>query len=154
LGKVAFSHKIEDKFAECFEKMCGELGPPKYRILEASIEVFDALPREIQYRLRGMDQVERKPCLDMLAGLSLTAEPLNREPGPGVAEYIETIRQFATRYKIPDKEWVLLLAQLRKALGPARMNIGSRDIAAAVEDDIAARSALGTKKRTRPRRKA
>lgn len=59
MGKVSFSHKIEESFAECFEKMHARLGPPKFRILEVAIEVFDSLPLDTQHLLKGYNQEKR-----------------------------------------------------------------------------------------------
>jgi len=74
MGKISFSHKIEESFNECFEKLYQELGPPKYRILEACIEAFAYLPRDIQYRLRGLNAKDRDYCLDLIAHLESTTK--------------------------------------------------------------------------------
>ena len=47
-GKIPLSHDIDEEVFRTFENVCEELGPPKYRILEASIEVFANLPKEVQ----------------------------------------------------------------------------------------------------------
>lgn len=69
-----------------------------------------------------------------------------------ITDCIDTIRDVGTRYKIPDKEQVLLIASLRKALGPEK---GSR--AADVHMDIAnlpgAAEELAAKKRRNERRR-
>ena len=105
MGKVSFSHKIDDSFAECFEKMCDQLGPPKYRIIEAAIEVFDALPRDIQYRLKGLDPKERELYFKMLANLPLTPElPLSITPESGDEDLDAEIRVFARSFAILTKK--------------------------------------------------
>ena len=71
LGKVPFSSSIDDRFAQLFENMCNQHGPPKYRILEAAIEAFDALRRDLQHRLRGKYQAERKPILEYLSTIAV-----------------------------------------------------------------------------------
>jgi len=77
-----------------------------------------------------------------------------------IDERIETVRDLATLWKIPDAEQALLIASLRKALKPeakqssTHSSTGSREAAAAAaEDDNAALQALGTKRRNRSRRK-
>jgi len=69
--KVPFSNKIDEQIARQFEQLCSELGPPRYRILEAAIEVFQSLPREFQLRLKAPTPEDRQPCLDAIAKLSL-----------------------------------------------------------------------------------
>ena len=143
--KASFSHKIDDSFADLFEKLCNQLGPPKYRILEAAIEVFASLPRNIQYRLRGLDHAERKPILEKLSRIDVEDETQQREAESSVSECIETFRGISDRYEIPDKEQALLITSLRKLLGPERK--GGR--ADAVEDDAAALRQLDKKKHSR-----
>ena len=74
MGKISFSHKIEESFNECFEKLYQELGPPKYRILEACIEAFVVLPRDIQYRLKGFNANDRDFCLNLLTKIGIVNE--------------------------------------------------------------------------------
>ncbi len=118
MDKVLISNKISHEAHNVFEQMCDELGPPKNRVIEAAFEAFNALPREIQYRLRSLNPAEREPCFKLLAELSLTEETQQHETKPAITECIDTVKDFANRYKIPDKEQRLLMASLRKALEP------------------------------------
>jgi hypothetical protein len=79
-GKIPFSKDIgEDVFA-LFESICEELGPPKYRILEAAIEVFALLPREIKYALKSNNDEDRQLCFDLIRGLELQKRQSVRGP--------------------------------------------------------------------------
>ena len=73
-GKNPLSHDVSQETLDTFDKICDEIGPPKYRVLEAAIEVFASLPRELQYALRGNNAADRKLCLDLIAGLLLPRE--------------------------------------------------------------------------------
>jgi len=71
LVKVSFSHKIEESFAECFEKLYARLGPPKFRILEVAIEVFDSLPLDTQHLLKSYNQDKRELIYKILGKVQL-----------------------------------------------------------------------------------
>ncbi len=85
MGKVPFSNKIDENFNEIFEKLFNQLGPPRYRILEAAIEAFEALPRDAQYRLRSLDPDERKPVLRLLSQIILENKTEAENPADVVA---------------------------------------------------------------------
>jgi len=103
--KMSFSHKIEEEFAELFEKLYSQLGPPKYRILEAAIEAFSVLPRDIQYRLRGMDPAERKPILDYLATIAVPSPtPFGTDPALDVNSVISDAERAARREDKADQK--------------------------------------------------
>jgi len=70
---VALGFKVNEDVAELFEKLCETLGPPKYKILEAAIEVFAALPKDAQYVLKSQDDADRKVVLEHLKKLNLKA---------------------------------------------------------------------------------
>jgi len=67
--KVYFNNNIEKEVAELFESLSESLGPPKYKILEAAIEVFAALPKPAQRILKSQDESDRKAVLDLIRKL-------------------------------------------------------------------------------------
>lgn len=73
--KVSFSYDIDSESAELFDKLAQKLGPPKYRIIEAAIEVFNTLPREVQYVLKSYEQPDRQLCLDLLRAIQVPIKP-------------------------------------------------------------------------------
>ena len=73
--KVSFSYDVDSEIAELFDQLAQKLGPPKYRILEAAIETFNTLPRDVQYVLKSYDQKDRQLCLDLLRALQTPIKP-------------------------------------------------------------------------------
>ena len=71
MAKVTFNNNIEKDVSDLFERLYDNLGPPKYKILEAAIEVFAALPKEAQYVLKSQDEDDRKAILDRLRAMNL-----------------------------------------------------------------------------------
>ena len=69
--QVQFSFRLSKDVAELFESLSNTLGPPKYKILEAAIEVFAALPKEAQYVLKSQNDSDRKVVLEHLRKLNL-----------------------------------------------------------------------------------
>ncbi len=63
------NHDIDDEVFKLFENLCSSLGPPKYKILEACIEVFSALPKPAQRILKSQDESDRKAILDLIQKL-------------------------------------------------------------------------------------
>ena len=131
MGKISFSHKIEESFNECFEKMYEELGPPKYRILEACIEAFAYLPRDIQYRLRGLNAKDRDYCLDLIAHLGSIPkheEPIETQIKNKPITLRQTLRNIVEKTKADqpfdgkiihiDPEDELMIKKLTKLIGP------------------------------------
>lgn len=70
-GKIPFSKDIAKEYADMFEATYKDLGGHKYRVLEAAIEVFSRLPREVQYALTGYNTGDRQLCFDLIDGLEL-----------------------------------------------------------------------------------
>ena len=68
-----FSFEISDDVYDLFDDLCKCLGPPKYKVIEAAIEVFAALPKEAQYILKSQDDADRKVVLEHLNRLNLKA---------------------------------------------------------------------------------
>lgn len=71
MAKVIFNNKIEDDVKKLFDNLYDSLGPPKYKILEACIEVFSALPKPAQRILKSQDESDRKAVLDLIRKLKL-----------------------------------------------------------------------------------
>ena len=65
------NHDISDDVFKLFDNLCNVLGPPKYKILEACIEVFSALPKPAQHILKSQDESDRKAILDLIQKLNL-----------------------------------------------------------------------------------
>lgn len=70
-GKIRFSHDIERSYWEIFEELCAQIGGDKYRILEAAIDAFAALPTDFQDVLTTYRQGDRQLYLELLRGLRL-----------------------------------------------------------------------------------
>lgn len=66
-----FSFKISAEVKELFDSIYNRLGDPKYKIIEAAIEVFAALPKDAQYILKSQDDSDRKVVLEHLKKLNL-----------------------------------------------------------------------------------
>lgn len=131
MSKVSFSHKIDDSFAECFEKLHARLGPPKFRILEVAIEVFDSLPSDTQHLLKSYNQEQRDLIYRVLGTVRLDSIQ-SEATDSSITECIDTVREVGTRYKIPDKAQQQLIDSLRKALGPETDSVSTdadKDIA-------------------------
>lgn len=71
MAKVAFGIKVSPDVAKLFESLYDRLGGPKFRIIEAAIEVFAALPKEAQYILKSQDDEDRKVVLSRLRAMNL-----------------------------------------------------------------------------------
>lgn len=70
MSDVSFGgFKIHTDIAEVFDSLFQTLGPPKYKIIEAAIEVFAALPKEAQRILKSQDESDRKAVLDLIRKL-------------------------------------------------------------------------------------
>lgn len=116
MAKIHFSNKIEDTFVECFDKMYEKLGGPKFRIIEAAIEVFDTLPDEIQTKLKSYNAELREPILKELSQLGRNIKHEKQED-ISITEAGNIIKHFV-RYKIPNIEEQRIIDSLRAALGP------------------------------------
>ncbi len=78
MGKFTISHDVDGRVKDLFENMCEDLGPPKYKVLEACVEVLSVLPREIQYRLKGQNEEDRTFCLDLIRALRANPQQKKR----------------------------------------------------------------------------
>ena len=65
-----FSYEISDGVYDLFDELYNKLSGHKYRIIEAAIEVFAALPKEHQRALVSQDDADRKVILDHLKKLN------------------------------------------------------------------------------------
>ena len=79
-GKIPFSKDISEEVVAIFDDLYEMLGPPKYRILEAAIEVFAVLPREVQYALKSNNKEDRQLYFDLIRGLN------NQESSAAIAD--------------------------------------------------------------------
>ena len=79
-GKIPFSKDISEEVVAIFDDLYEMLGPPKYRILEAAIEVFAVLPREVQYALKSNNKEDRQLYFDLIRGLN------NQESSVAIAD--------------------------------------------------------------------
>ena len=69
MAKIAFNHDIHEDTVGVFDRTCEKLGPPKYRVVEAAIEAFAALPNHVQYALKSNNQTDRQYWLNVLNGI-------------------------------------------------------------------------------------
>lgn len=68
------NHDVNDEIYDLFDSLYNRLGDPKYKILEAAIEVFAALPREAQYVLKAQDESDRKVILDLIRAMNVSGQ--------------------------------------------------------------------------------
>ena len=71
---LRINHDVSDDIYELFDKLCNDLGPPRYKVLEAAIEVFAALPKEAQYVLKSQDENDRKLILDLIRAMNVKGQ--------------------------------------------------------------------------------
>jgi len=69
-----FNMKLNSNVVELYESLYENLGPPKYKIIEAAIEVFAALPKEAQYVLKSQDESDRKAILDLIRAMNVKGQ--------------------------------------------------------------------------------
>lgn len=106
MGKVSFSHKIDESFAECFEKLYARLGPPKFRILEVAIEVFDSLPLDTQHLLKSYNQDKRELIYQILGTVrldSIQTVDVSKAAKEAVCQASSQARKAKPRKKKPYK---------------------------------------------------
>lgn len=73
--KKTYGVRLEDKFAEMYNELHSKLGGNKYRIIEASLEIFSELPSVLQRCLVSYDEEERKLILGIIGQLKPPPEP-------------------------------------------------------------------------------
>jgi len=71
---LPINHNVSDDVSDLFEELCANLGPPKYKVLEACVLTFSALPKEAQYILKAQNEEDRKEVLSRLRAMSLKSE--------------------------------------------------------------------------------
>ena len=116
-GKIPFNKDISEDVFALFESICEELGPPKYRILEAAIEVFALLPIEMKYVLKSYKKEDRQRCFDLIRGIksqkrviaeSNGAEPLPMPPAGNrvqrIGELLEEFRNLTLSEEVPESK--------------------------------------------------
>jgi len=68
--KKAWNHEIDEKLVEEFNELASLLTAPKYKIIEAMIRAFQALPEDLQVKLMSARPETREPALRLLASLA------------------------------------------------------------------------------------
>lgn len=69
VAQEQFSFRLSVDVKKLFDSLYDNLGPPKFKIIEASIEVFAALPKPAQRILKSQDESDRKAILDLIRKL-------------------------------------------------------------------------------------
>lgn len=91
--KMSLNHNVSRETLELFEGLTQKLGSPKYRILEAAIDAFNALPRETQRVLKSYDQPDRQLYLELLHALQVPLKQAQPDrPVKGVKSASATIK--------------------------------------------------------------
>ena len=73
--KVGFGYKIDEKYVTLHDELHNQLGGNKYRIIEASLELFNAIPMILQLTLVSYNEQQRQQILDIIAQVSMPTEP-------------------------------------------------------------------------------
>lgn len=73
--KKTYGVRLEDKFAGIYDDLHSKLGGNKYRIIEASLEIFNELPSVLQRTLISYDEEERQLILGIIGQLKPPPEP-------------------------------------------------------------------------------
>jgi hypothetical protein len=74
MSMIGFHVRLNEDIAEIYDQLSVSLGPPKYKIIEAAIEVFAALPKEAQYVLKSQDENDRKLILDLIRAMNVKGQ--------------------------------------------------------------------------------
>ena len=69
MKKKAFSHDMPEDIIQFFDDLCEGLGAKKYRVLEAAILSFAALPYQHRVMLVSANKEQRELYLDLIRGL-------------------------------------------------------------------------------------
>jgi hypothetical protein len=75
MAKIGIGNKIEDSYVDLVDEIHSTLGGNKFRIYEASIDLFNAMPPILQRALISYDDEERKLILDIISQLKPPPEP-------------------------------------------------------------------------------
>ena len=82
MKKKAFSHDMPEDVIQFFDELCEGLGAKKYRVLEAAILSFAALPYQHQVMLISANQDQRELYLDLIRALEVPpAKQVSSKPG-------------------------------------------------------------------------
>ena len=79
MKRTDFSSSILPEIKDLFDTLWDNHGGHKYRILEGSIEAFNALPKKFQDVLRSNRQEDRKLILDLISALKEPPSPGGRD---------------------------------------------------------------------------
>ena len=69
MKKKAFSHDMPEDVIQFFDELCEGLGAKKYRVLEAAILSFAALPYQHRVMLISANKEQRELYLDLIREL-------------------------------------------------------------------------------------
>lgn len=75
MAKVGIGNKIEESYVSLVDEIHTKLGGNKFRIYEASIDLFNAMPPILQRALISYDEEDRRLILDTISQLSTPLEP-------------------------------------------------------------------------------
>jgi len=75
MAKVGIGNKIEESYVSLVDEIHSKLGGNKFRIYEASIELFNAMPPILQRALISYDDEERKLILGIISSLTPPPQP-------------------------------------------------------------------------------
>lgn len=73
--KVGIGSRIGEEYTVIVDKLSEILNAKKYRIYEASVDIFNALPRILQMALISNDDEVRRIILDTIKQLSMPQQP-------------------------------------------------------------------------------
>jgi len=79
MAKVGIGNKIEESYVILVDEIHSKLGGNKFRIYEASIDLFNAMPPILQRALISYDDEERKLILGIIS--QLTPPPQSKKGG-------------------------------------------------------------------------
>lgn len=75
MARIGVGNKIEETYLKLIDELHDRLGGKKYRIYEASIDIFNALPPILQMALISNDEELRKQILDIISQMKYPPEP-------------------------------------------------------------------------------
>ncbi len=75
MGRVKFSHDIDESMRQQFDELADQLPGKKQEVVEAMIVAFKSLPGPIQEQLLSKRPEVRSAAIALLAGLQATPEP-------------------------------------------------------------------------------
>jgi len=74
MPKVGIGNKIEESYVALVDDIHSKLGGNKFRIYEAAVDLFNAIPPVLQRALISYDEEDRKQILDIISRLKSPPE--------------------------------------------------------------------------------